>query len=205
MLIVMVRPAHRRKEKYAKGIDPEQTKRKLEALKKIMIDQASPYYGEVVEVERKTKRICERQGISTFLIGQYLIYARQLHSLSKRFESASLNAEAQWLTDLWVSRGLIGTLLIRIAALFGIVPTAPAAPQYPFVVDKGFNIVILGGMNVIAYVFPTAQPDIAYTCMAVPHWNCHAYITGKTVNGFMLRFSVAAPMPQSTFDYFVLR
>lgn len=119
----MVKPAHRRKRKYEAGLDPEKIKRNLAAVKEGAVELQSVYFPEIVEVERKTKRLCEAAGVSTHLIAQYLIYARQLYSKAKKFGQATFAAEAQNILDLWLSRGLLCAILLDIGELFGVTLT----------------------------------------------------------------------------------
>lgn len=147
----MVRDAHRRIKKYEKNIDPDQTKRKLERLRGVMIDLETPYLAQIAEIERKVKRICERQGVATHLIAQYINFARQVYSKSKRFSSVTLNAEIQNLVNLWTSRGLLGAKLIEIAGLFGVTPTAPPALDF----NPVFQYPTLPVMSPINGYFPS--------------------------------------------------
>jgi len=125
----MVKDAEHRAKKYEKSIHPERIGRTLEAVKPIMVDQEKPYLANITMLERKIKALCERQGIPTIQIAQYINYGRQLYSKSKRFSQATLAAEAQYLTDLWTSRGLLGSKLVEIAALFGVTPSAAPTPS----------------------------------------------------------------------------
>ena len=127
----MVRPADRRKRKYEKNVDAEQVKRAVEALKPIMVDQEKTYFPQITLIEMKTKALCEAQGIATYLIPQYINFARELYSKAKRFTQATLAAETQYLLNKWTSRGLLGSKLVEIAKLFGVTPTAPPPPPPP--------------------------------------------------------------------------
>lgn len=119
----MVKDPMQRKKKYESGIDPELTKRKLDRVRSLMVDQEGPYLAQIADVERKTKRICEAAGVATHLISQYLIFARQLYSKHKKFEGLTFQNEAQNIADLWLSRGLLCPVLVDIGELFGVTLT----------------------------------------------------------------------------------
>lgn len=125
----MVKPAHRRAEKYKTGIDPSLTERKLRAVKDVMVDLETPYLAEITEIERKVKRICETAGVTTHQIAQYINYARQLYSKCKKFSSVTLTNAAQNLTDLWLARGLSCPILVDIGELFGVTVSCVAPAE----------------------------------------------------------------------------
>ena len=119
----MVREAERRKRKYEKNVDGDQVGRAIKAQKDIMLDQEKTYFPQITLIEEKTKALCEAQGIATYLIPQYLNFAREMYSKAKRFSQATLANEAQYLLNKWQSRGLLGSKLVEIARLFGVTPT----------------------------------------------------------------------------------
>jgi len=125
----MVREATVRRRKYEASIEGEQIGRKFDALKPLMVEQEGTYLPRIGEVETKVKQICERDGVPTYLVGQYVNFGREIYSLATRFTSLSLAAEAQWTVNKWGSRGLEGNLLLEIARLFGVTPTDPPTPQ----------------------------------------------------------------------------
>ncbi|MBA7595156.1 hypothetical protein ES703_02115 [subsurface metagenome] len=190
----MVREAHRRIRKYEKNIDPEQTKRKLQRVRGVMIDLETPYLAQIAEIERKVKRICEALGVQTFEIAQYINYARQLYSKCKKFEGATLTNEAQYLTTHWISRGLLCSILILIAKLFGITVTCVVAPTCsPYICEAkvghrilSFYIVQSDGMkstglwedSVVAQFFPVFRP------MTFSHFTVYT-IAGAPPNDLM--------------------
>ena len=126
----MVKDAAVRKKKYESGIDPELTRRKIEGVKPVMVALESDYFAHIAEYERKIKRLCEKQGVTTIAVGQYLNYGRQLYSLTRKFTSVTLVNETTYLAALWASRGYIGSLLQKIAKLFGVDIAAPAEKCY---------------------------------------------------------------------------
>ena len=123
----MVREAERRKRKYEKNIDGDQVGRAFKAQKDIMVDQEKTYFPQIAQVERKVKKLCEAQGIATYLIAQYINYARECYSKAERFTQDTLTNELQYLANKWTSRGLLGAKLQEIAKFFGVDITAVAA------------------------------------------------------------------------------
>ena len=121
----MVRDGKVRKKRYEKGLDPDVIAGKFGAQKDLMVEQESVYLVQIADVELKIKGICEGAGVSTLDVAQYLNFGREMWTKSNRFSGGTLAAEAQLLVDKWVGRGLVGALLVRIAGLFGVTPTAP--------------------------------------------------------------------------------
>ena len=124
----MVREAERRKRKYEKNVDGDQVGRAFKAQKDIMVDQEKTYFPQITLIEMKTKKLCEAQGIATYLIPQYINYARECYSKAKRFSQDTLKNELQYLANKWTSRGLLGSKLQEIAKIFGVDITAPPPP-----------------------------------------------------------------------------
>ena len=121
----MVKQSKYRKEKYEKGVDPEVIRAKFAAQKDSMVEQETKYLGTIEGVEKMVKELVEAEGVPTIQVAQYINFGREMWSLSNKFGGATAQRKAQSLVDKWVGRGLVGSLLITIAQLFGITPEAP--------------------------------------------------------------------------------
>jgi len=122
----MVVAPDRRRRKFAAKVDADVLRQQTLALKHLMVQGQSVYFPDIATVEGKVKVLVEAQGVTTLKVRDYLNFAREMYKLSKKFQATTLQAEAQVRVDKWVARGLTGSLLIKVAQLFGITPTAPA-------------------------------------------------------------------------------
>lgn len=71
-------------------------------------------------------------------------------------------------------------------------------------VRKFFNVSITQGLTTASVNFAAAEPDIQYMIIGVFSWFTNYRLTAKTVNGFTVEFSVAAPV-NAKLDYVILR
>jgi len=124
----MVREASRRQRKFEAKVDADVLRTQTLALKPLMVKGQAEYFPNIAMVESKVKTLVEAEGVSTLEVRDYINFAREMYKLSKKFSSVTLQAEAQNRVDKWVSRGLVGSLLVKIANLFGVSPTAPPTP-----------------------------------------------------------------------------
>lgn len=71
-------------------------------------------------------------------------------------------------------------------------------------VRKFFNVNITQGLTQASVNFATAEPDANYMVIGVFSWFTNYRLTAKSVNGFTVEFSVAAPV-NAKLDYVILR
>jgi len=116
----MVRHPAFRLRKYDAKMVGDVIKARIDAQRDTMVEQEEAVFGELSLMEAKAKAILERDGIATIFIPQYLNFVRECYRLFKRFSQVSRTNEAQILFNKWVSRGLNGVELERIAELCGI-------------------------------------------------------------------------------------
>lgn len=133
----MVRGSEKRKRKYMAKVDGETLAKQTKALKPLMVEGETEYFNEIAKLEAKVKGLVETEGVSTLHVRDYLNYAREIFSVSKRFEAATRNVEAQLILNKWQNRGLNGSLLVKIARLMGCDPTpAPTVISQVDVTDR---------------------------------------------------------------------
>jgi len=123
----MVRSATYRKAKYTAKIDADVQRSRISALKDSMAEQMQTASAELATVETNVKAILEAEtsAISSIFVPQYLNVGRQLYRLSKKFGGSTFDLEAGVVCDKWVSRGLKGQVVEKIAQLFGSTWTSP--------------------------------------------------------------------------------
>jgi hypothetical protein len=124
----VVRPAERRQQKFARKVDADVLRTQTIALKPLMVEGQSLYFPNMASLEAKVKVLVEAEGVTTLQVRDYLNFAREMYKISKQFSSVTLSAEAQTRVDKWVSRNLAGSLLVKIAQLFGVTPSAAPTP-----------------------------------------------------------------------------
>jgi len=112
-------PAYRLR-KYDAKMDPDSIRARFLAHRDTMVEQEEAIFGEIVLVETKAKRVLEASGVASIQIPAYLNFARQCYSLGKRFSGTTLSNEVLNWFNHWQSRGLIGTILAKIADLCGV-------------------------------------------------------------------------------------
>lgn len=115
-----MRPAVFRVRKYDAKMDPEAVKLRFAAQRDSMVEQVEAKFAELVEVERKAKRVVETAGVTVNLIPSYLNFARQCYRLSQMFSGDTQTNEVYYRYITWVSRGLTGSVLRDIAELCGV-------------------------------------------------------------------------------------
>ena len=71
-------------------------------------------------------------------------------------------------------------------------------------VRKFFNVNITQGLTSADVVFATAEPDIQYMIIGAFSWFTAYKLTAKSVDGFSVEFSQAAPA-NAKLDYVILR
>lgn len=119
----MVRDASRRTAKYSAKIVGDVVKNRFDALKDVMVEQATDRFATLVQKEEATKSILTARGVPSTLVPFYLSYSRELWGLTLKHSGAILEAEAQLAKNKWASaaRGLSGSILIEIASgVYGI-------------------------------------------------------------------------------------
>jgi len=124
----MVREASRRGKKYEAKVDAEVLSRQTTALKPLMVKGQAEYFPAITSLEEKVKKLVEAEGVTTLEVRDYLNFGREIYELSRKFSQTTLQAEAQLRVNKWVSRGLDGSLLVQIAQLEGVTPSAPPTP-----------------------------------------------------------------------------
>ncbi|MEM2614617.1 MAG: hypothetical protein QXO15_10435 [Nitrososphaerota archaeon] len=119
----MVRDAGRRTAKYSAKLVGDVVKNRFDAMRDMMVEQATDRFANLVEKEEATKSILVNAGVPSTQVPFYLSYSRELWGLTLKHTGAILRAEAQLAKDKWASaaRGLSGALLIQIASgVYGI-------------------------------------------------------------------------------------
>lgn len=115
-----MRQAVFRTRKYESKMDPDAIRSRFLAQKDSMVEQEEAIFAEIVEVERKAKRVCEAAGLPSMVIPAYLNFARQCYKYSKNFsQTTQLNEVYHWYVH-WSSRGFNATVLASIAELCGV-------------------------------------------------------------------------------------
>ena len=122
----MVRKSEFRRRKYEAAVDPEGVKRRIQALKPMMVDQESRYLAQISLIELKVKAIVEAAGVPSMLVSQYVNFGREMWTKCDSFTGATLQAEAQLLVNKWAGRDLEEQLLVRITELFGVTVALPS-------------------------------------------------------------------------------
>lgn len=108
-----------RATKYENKIDPDVIKARFLAHKPAMVEQEQAIFGEISEVERKAKIVCENAGITTGQIPQYLNFARKCYKIGKKFSGLTKDNEILYWFNLFVSRGYTAGVLADVAELCG--------------------------------------------------------------------------------------
>ena len=117
----MRRDAQRRLAKYTANVNPERLKINLTAVKPLMVESQAGYFLKMATIEEKTKNLIENEGIPVYNIPNYLFFAREIYRISHTFNGLTLSNSGQERLVKWVSRGLDENLLIRVAAIQGVV------------------------------------------------------------------------------------
>jgi len=112
-------PAYRLR-KYDAKMDPDAIKLRFAAHRDAMVEQEEAIFGELTLTESKAKTVCEANGIPTYQIPAYLNFARECYRLFKNFSQTTRQNEVQNWFNMWVARGLRGTVLASVAELCGI-------------------------------------------------------------------------------------
>jgi len=120
----MVRDPSLRKKKFEANVDAETLSRQIQAVKPLMVKGEADYFPVIATLEARIKTVIETEAISSIEVRDYLNYGRELYEKSRKFSGLTLAVEAQTVLDKWQSRGLEGYLLLRIAQIFGVTPTA---------------------------------------------------------------------------------
>jgi len=166
----MVREAERRLGKFDHKVDAEVLSLQTKALKPLMVRGEAKYFPEIVTVEQKVKSLVEAEGVSTLKVRDYLNFGREMYILTKKFSKVTLSAEAQLKVNKWSDRGLDGSLLVGIAKLFGVTPSAPPAPPIVGYLDDLLDVEIVTPLDkeVLTYDQPTDlwknKPPIGGIC-----------------------------------------
>lgn len=123
-----MRPAVFRVRKYDAKMDPEAIRLRFAAHRDTMVEQQEAKQAELVEVERKAKRVCETAGVSTTHIPFYLDFARQCYRISQQFSGATQINEVYYRYLYWLNNGFTAAVLTNIAELCGVDLTDYPAP-----------------------------------------------------------------------------
>lgn len=100
------------------------------------VDRKKATVSREVELERMVNSIV---GFD-IARGHYMIFAKQLNRIMKKFGGETLKSEMEILQDTWLTRGLDPTVLGRIKILLGLIP-----PYVPCKFDTGqFDICKMG-------------------------------------------------------------
>jgi len=112
-----MRGSRQRSNKYAKKIRglilPGQKQRKTATIKR------------EVDIERMIEQLVG----PTLLRGHYMIFAKQINKVLRKFKGPTLQTEVEILQNTWITRGLDETILGTIKTWFGVAPAA--APPVP--------------------------------------------------------------------------
>lgn len=126
----MVRDPLFRKKKYEAKIDGDVIRSRILAQKADMVAQQESAQADLAAIEVKVKSIVENSTVSgkpipTYMIPPYLNCGRQLYRASLKFSGNTLELKAKTICDAWVAQGLDGTVVSKIAELFGLSYTPP--------------------------------------------------------------------------------
>jgi len=205
----MVRPSDQRKRMYEAKVDPEILATQTRVLKALMVREETRYFPVITTIEEKVKKLVEAEGVPTLQVRDYLNFGREMYELTQKFTGTTLTGEAQLRVNKWSSRGLTGSLLIRIAHLFGVKPSPPPTP--PSILDLinlGYFPMMLGEVVPSPYILEStegegynkfqlygwvvnANPDQRYVAeikFGVPFRKLPLYLT-------KLRFNIFRPYP----------
>jgi len=149
----MVRPSDQRKRMYEAKVDPEILATQTRVLKALMVREETRYFPVITTIEEKVKRLVEAEGTSTLQVRDYLNFGREMYELTKKFSGSTLAGEAQLRVNKWSGRGLTGSLLVRIAQLFGVTPTVVPTPTPPFPLIPEYKIGQVYGTFTCFYPF----------------------------------------------------
>lgn len=104
----MVRDADRRTAKYTAKINGDVIKNRIDALKPMMVEQATNRFATLVTKEEATKALLVGWGVTSIEVPFYLSYARELWGISLRHKGTIAENEACLACKKWgdVKRGL---------------------------------------------------------------------------------------------------
>jgi len=118
-----------RASKYAKKIDSEVIKNRIDSQKESMVDQQRDYFPSAVEVEVKVKDLLD--GESNFKIVYYIIFAKEIQKIIKKHgggrsligTQSTMYQELEIMQEKWLRRGLDPEKLTQVKLM--LVPNYP--------------------------------------------------------------------------------
>jgi hypothetical protein len=124
MILLAVRNALRRIEKWNIKLDGDVLSERVAKLKPMMKSQVESEFPALAEVENEVKVILGDIGLSSSLNPPYLNFARETYRMSKRLLGKQLLREVNASMAKWIARGFDQDILERIRnAVFAL--TAP--------------------------------------------------------------------------------
>jgi len=192
----MVRPADLRKRKYEGKVDPDTLAIQTRALKPLMVRQETEYFPAITTVEEKVKKLVEGEGVPSIQVRDYLNFGREMFELTRKFSGSTLAGEAQLRVNKWSVRGLAGTLLVKIAGLFGVEPSVAPGLVIPPQHQPDAFFQITPPSKGVRYVVLQETPNVRIIHIgAEVSWSaqCTLLSVFLTVDGQEHRFSVSNP------------
>jgi hypothetical protein len=120
----MVRSSTYRIGKYDRKIIGDVVKNRIDAQRDMMVEQETSVFNEYTALEEAMKATCDEHNVAVIQRPFYYAFGRQCKKIVKKHGTGSIAvAEATALKNVWVSRGLSGTVLVDIAADAGITIT----------------------------------------------------------------------------------
>ena len=110
----MVRDPVRRTTKYIKKISGSIAKLRTDNYRKQQAANFAASAGRQVAVEIYVKDLISHHGISSLNHNYYILFAKGILKLLKKFEGATFMEELRILEDKWETRGLSGEILDMI-------------------------------------------------------------------------------------------
>lgn len=114
MVILAVRNAIRRIQKWDSNLSGDVLSERVANLKPMMKSQIEAEFPAVVAVENEIKLILGETGLSSSLNPPYLNFSREVYRLRKRFTSKQLLREVNATMAKWIARGFDQDILERI-------------------------------------------------------------------------------------------
>lgn len=115
----MVRHPAYRTRKYDAKLDADVIRSRILAHRDTMVEQEEAIFAELAEVERKCKIVCDNAGVSVMYLPFYHDFARECYRIGKTHAEVTRVNEVQFMWTKWVSRGLTGSILTKLALMCG--------------------------------------------------------------------------------------
>ena len=125
----MVQPADKRAAKYAAKFNPTTIAQRYTDLKTFATEAQGIQAAAMVQMEEVTKAYIEGQAAVTspMMIPQYLAFARRIYGKQRKYGGTILvNVVQSFAQKCFDVDALNATVLVGVAALFGVVINAPS-------------------------------------------------------------------------------